>query len=272
MKRPSLPGSAEVCVDKTMSNKAIDPANEQERWDRVAACYADVTRKDGPTKYYTARHLLEVLPGTGRTLEMGCGDGYITDYLAQQCNSLTVLDGSKEQLEAIRRRLPHLTYVCSLFEAYAPPGPYDAIVAAHVLEHVLDPVSLLKRMAGWLAKGGRIDIVVPNAESLNRRLGVKMGLIGTTDELGVNDLAIGHRRIYTLRRLLEDIENAGLCVRNISGILIKPLSGAQICEWDKDILDGLYELGRELPPELSSELYVEAAVQQDAGPTTDTPE
>ena len=235
--------------------------DEKKRWDEVAKRYAEITDKDEPTKHYTARRLIEVLPKTGRTLEMGCGDGYITDFLAQHCESLTVLDASREQLETIETRLPNLKYICSLFEEYVPDKPFDSIVAAHVLEHVLDPVGILKQISCWCSEGGRIHIVVPNAESLNRRLGVKMGLINKVDELGENDLAIGHRRIYTLPLLLEHVARAGLRVINISGIFIKPLAGTQIRNWDKAILEGLYNLGRDLDPRLASELYVETALR-----------
>lgn len=237
----------------------IDLVREKQHWDEVAKAYDEATAKDAPTKHYTGVRLLEVLRREGRSLEMGCGDGAITDYLARHCESLTVLDASQAQLDAIAERWPKLTYVCSLFESFEPEEPYDQIINSHVMEHVDDPVAIFRRTATWLKPGGRMHVIVPNAESLNRRLGVKMGMIQQVDELGENDYAIGHRRIYKLPLLIEHIEAAGLRVVNASGIMIKPLSGAQVMSWSAEILEGLYKLSRDLPAEMSSELYVEVA-------------
>src|SRR5437667_328207 len=44
-----------------------------------------------------------------------------------------------------------------------PPGQFDVVSAFHVLEHVPDPVTLVRRMLDWLAPGGLLIIEVPNA-------------------------------------------------------------------------------------------------------------
>ena len=77
--------------------------------------------------------------------------------------------------------------------------------------------------------------------------------------VGENDIAIGHRRVYTLPLLLQHLEEVGLKTIHISGIFIKPLPGAVVCKWNKRILEGLDRLSHNLPPEYASELFVEVA-------------
>ena len=46
---------------------------------------------------------------------------------------------------------------------------YDAIIAAHVLEHTRDPSAVLKRLAALLAPGGSLVVAVPNVLSWRQR-------------------------------------------------------------------------------------------------------
>ena len=65
-------------------------------------------------------------------------------------------------------------------------------------------------MASWLTPGGRLLIIVPNALSIHRRLGVQMGLLGSPYELNEADQLIGHKRVYDLTALKEHVEESGL--------------------------------------------------------------
>lgn len=74
---------------------------------------------------------------------------------------------------------------------------FDTILALHILEHLDNPIDFLKTLKLLLADNGKIIIVVPNAESLHRHLGVKMGIIETIYDLGEEDIRVGHKRIYS---------------------------------------------------------------------------
>ncbi len=47
-----------------------------------------------------------------------------------------------------------------------PPGSFDLITMWHVLEHTDDPVSVLRKIRGWLKEGGMLVVEVPNVESV----------------------------------------------------------------------------------------------------------
>lgn len=58
----------------------------------------------------------------------------------------------------------------SIGAAEYPPGFFDLVTMNHVLEHLHDPVAALTRARTWMRPGGRVRVVVPNVESLERRL------------------------------------------------------------------------------------------------------
>jgi trans-aconitate methyltransferase len=195
----------------------------------------------------------------GHALEMGCADGEATRVLAPKFQRLTVLDGSRTFLEQARSAVgaaPHVTFTHGLFEEFAPTDRFQTIFAVHVLEHLDDPVAVLRRARGWLAPGGRFIALVPNAKSLHRAVGVKLGLLAKPDDLNAQDVQLGHRRVYTPELLKAHAVEAGFDVRHFGGIMIKPLSNRQMEEqWGPELVDAFLRLGEDYP-EISSEVFV----------------
>ena len=71
-----------------------------------------------------------------------------------------------------------VNFVNARFEDVRLPEQYDNIVLTHVLEHLDDPVLVLKRVNDeWLKEGGRFFLVCPNASAPSRQIAVKMGLM-----------------------------------------------------------------------------------------------
>jgi 2-polyprenyl-3-methyl-5-hydroxy-6-metoxy-1,4-benzoquinol methylase len=144
----------------------------------------------------------------------------------------------------------------SLFEQFTPTQKYDNIVMAHILEHVEDPVQILQLAASWLLPGGRILVIVPNAQSLHRLAGVKMGMLDAPTDLNEDDIRIGHRRVYTPETLEADVSAAGLRLIKRDGIFLKPLSNKQIEDaWSQDLIEAYYELGKDFP-DLATEILL----------------
>jgi 2-polyprenyl-3-methyl-5-hydroxy-6-metoxy-1,4-benzoquinol methylase len=187
-------------------------------------------------------------------LELGCSDGYMTEMLARRVAHLDVVDASKQFLDATRQRgLSNVRLTQSLFETFETDERYDCVFASYVLEHVLDPVSVLERVRSLLAPGGRIFIVVPNARAFSRQLALHMGLLRELKELTRSDLDHGHRRVYDRPQLNRDLEAAGLQSISEGGILLKFLADFQLDELiergilTKAHIEGLYRLGLEYP-------------------------
>jgi 2-polyprenyl-3-methyl-5-hydroxy-6-metoxy-1,4-benzoquinol methylase len=210
--------------------------------------------------WYTYVAIKPYLHGAARVLEMGCADGEMTRFLKDDVAELHVVDAAEPYVAAAVALGDNVVGHVALFEEFDPRDRFDVIVMAHVLEHVHDPVAVLERARGWLAPQGRIVAVVPNADSLHRRLGVEMGLLEHRAQLNEQDVAIGHRRVYDRAHLDRDLRAAGLQVVAQGGILLKLLSNVQMANLETDqpaLVGACFELGRDLP-ELCSEIYAVA--------------
>jgi 2-polyprenyl-3-methyl-5-hydroxy-6-metoxy-1,4-benzoquinol methylase len=188
-------------------------------------------------------------------LEMGPADGEMTRFLKDDFKKLTVVDASPEYVAAAKKLGKNVDGHTALFEEFEPTEKFDTIIMSHVLEHVQDPVLVLERAKKWLAPGGRIIAVVPNADSMHRRLGVKLGMLERQNQLNDQDVEIGHRRVYNREMLDQDIRTTGLQVINKGGIFLKLLSNAQMLTFEDDkLIDAMFELGKDFPQHCS-EIY-----------------
>lgn len=232
--------------------------------DRIAQAYH--TSPDVPDKHiedlcqqYAATWMLTRLGGARRVLELGVGEGIITQALVADGRTVTVVEGARVLYEEIRERFRgRLDAVHALFEEFAPCGTFDAVVASHVLEHVDDPVALLKRMRAWLSRDGRLIVVVPNKESLHRRLAVIMGLQPALDTLSPRDHLVGHRRVYSHATLARDLNDAGFQVTEATGFFLKPLANSMMLGYAPELLAAMNEIAAELPKELLANIGVVA--------------
>lgn len=227
---------------------------EHARLEGIAESFSTFEGKDVHIVRYTARAVIDRCRG-GRTLEVACADGAMAVELSRAFPDLTILDGSRTLLDRALSRVPDARGIHSLIEDFEPETPFDAVIACHVLEHVERPLAALESMKRALAVGGELHIVVPNCESINRRIGLKLGMLTTLDQLTAPDFAVGHRRIYSEVTLDAVIAAAGLTIVQKRGIMLKPLSNSQMLDWPPDLLDAFYELGFEMPVSMCSQLY-----------------
>jgi SAM-dependent methyltransferase len=95
-------------------------------------------------------------------LDVGCGDGGFLAVLAEIRGIRAIgLDVNPSAVDACRRR--GLEAVCGTFAQFRErfSEPVQAITFWHVVEHVADPVGLLKDAAALLAQDGAIYFSVP---------------------------------------------------------------------------------------------------------------
>lgn len=199
----------------------------------------------------------------GSLLELGCHEGEFTRRLLSIFADVTCVEGSSTAIETARGKLgDQATFIHSTFEQARLPRRYDNVVMTHVLEHVADPVAVLRRVNDeWLASGGRFFLACPNANAPSRQIAVKMGLLAHNAAVTAAEAEHGHYRTYTLDTLECDATAAGLKVVHRSGVFFKALANFQ---WDRllrtdivsrDYLDGCYALGQQYP-DLCSSIYL----------------
>lgn len=193
-------------------------------------------------------------------LEMGPAEGVMTELLASTGKRMTLVEGSGLFCESLRQRLPDADVVHSLFEEFRPREQFDNIILGHVLEHVQDPVDILRRARHWLVpESGRLFAAVPNSRSLHRQAAVIMGLLSQEDALNDMDLHHGHRRVFNPESFRNAFNLAGMKIEVFGGYWMKPVSNRQIEEhWTPQMLDAFMELG-ERYPDIAGEIYVLAS-------------
>ncbi len=197
----------------------------------------------------------EPLFRNGSILELGSFKGDFTRRLLPRFDDITCVEASSEALAKARGVLPaNVALIEGMFESVQLPRRYDNILLTHVLEHLDDPVGVLRRVnQDWLSDSGRLFLVCPNANAPSRQIAVKMGLIPHNAAITPSEAAHGHRITYSLDTLERDARAAGLRVVHRSGIFFKALANFQ---WDRllqtdivsaDYLDGCFMLGQQYP-------------------------
>lgn len=191
----------------------------------------------------------------GSLLELGSFKGDFTRRLLERFTDITCVEASPVAIEDARASLPaHIDLIQGMFETVQLPRRYDNILLTHVLEHLDDPVGVLRRVRDeWLTDTGRLFLVCPNANAPSRQIAVKMGLIPHNAAITPAEVAHGHRITYSLDTLERDARAADLHVVHRSGIFFKALANFQ---WDRllatdivssEYLDGCFMLGQQYP-------------------------
>lgn len=196
-----------------------------------------------------------------RVLELGPAEGVMTQRLVRLDHEITVVEGAPQFCEMIRASFPDVNVVNALFEEFVPQQRFDTIVLGHVLEHVLDPVGILKRCGHWLTENGVIVSAVPNAMSLHRQAAVIMGALSTETDMSELDRHHGHFRVFDPISFRAAFSEAGLDLKYFGGYWLKPVSNRQIEEsWTPEMVRAFMRLG-ERYPDIAGEIYIVAGLQ-----------
>lgn len=197
-------------------------------------------------------------------LELGLGHGYTTCQFHPHFREHTVIEGSREVIDLFssKHALPGLKIVQDYFETFETDERFDVIVMGFVLEHVDDPGLVVEKYVRFLRPGGRLFVAVPNAKSLNRRLGLELGKIKNIYDLNENDLMQGHQRQFCLDTLKDLMALKGFDVPWTEGIYLKPLPLAHLQtlpDFEENLI-AMCRVGVEFP-ELCVGMLIEAVTK-----------
>jgi 2-polyprenyl-3-methyl-5-hydroxy-6-metoxy-1,4-benzoquinol methylase len=108
-----------------------------------------------------------------RLLDVGCGEGYALAFFRQQGWSIKGLDFSSAGVESKNPACVDALVAGDLFallETEVKAGEtYDVVWLQNVLEHVLDPLALLRSLQNLVEPGGLAVVTVPNDFSITQR-------------------------------------------------------------------------------------------------------
>jgi len=99
----------------------------------------------------------------GKTLEVGCADGWMTKHIAKKVETY-VVDISVTHLQIARKKASKANYILS--DAHRLPfkeRSFNTVICEEVLEHLQTPPKAINEIHRVLKKGGTTIITVPNA-------------------------------------------------------------------------------------------------------------
>ncbi len=144
-----------------------------------------------------------------RLLDVGAADGSLSQRLTAQGWRVTAIEGDATVAEAGAQYCETMITMDLDRDIPKLAEPFDAIVYADVLEHLVDPLHVLVELNRLLAPGGTVVISVPNIAHLYIRL---LLLAGRFDYIDRGILDRTHLRFFTDRSLRELIAEARLRV------------------------------------------------------------
>lgn len=177
----------------------------------------DVTRPKN-TRYYSAERddLVEGLPSPiGRVLDIGCGAGAVARQVrALGATHVVGIEPQSDAAEAARAECDQV--VASTVEEALDDlaGPFDTVLCYDVLEHLVDPWSVLRRLREVAAPGARLQISVPNARHLS--LALDLYVRGTFGYASSGHRDNTHLRWFTRRDIVVAAQGAGWRVESVS--------------------------------------------------------
>ncbi len=144
-------------------------------------------------------------------LEIAPAEGITTSSLKDDFKTLHIIEASLNLLKEIPN-YPNVDKFHSMIEDFNPPIQYDFVLMDHILEHIENPIEVLKKVRTFLKPCSLLMIGVPNARSFHRLAAVKMGFLKSIYELNDRDAELGHYRVYNFESLIADAQAAGLNV------------------------------------------------------------
>jgi len=165
--------------------------------------------KDDP---YSSHAIILARLGEGRgrcALDVGAADGFLAERLTARGWRVTAVEGDHELAGQARSKCAEV--VVADLEQPIPslPGPFDAVIFGDVLEHLSDPLSVLRAIAAHAAPRGIVIVSVPNVAHLWIRLSLLLGRFAYQDR-GILDRS--HLRFFTRRTFRALLAEAHLSV------------------------------------------------------------
>ena len=115
------------------------------------------------------KRILEFSKRTDTLLELGLGHGYSTDIFSKFFRQHVILEGSPAIIRNFKIKYPDCTseIIETFFEEFSGQRKFDVIVMGFILEHVDDPIEILKHFREYLTpESGNMFISSPQCRGI----------------------------------------------------------------------------------------------------------
>jgi 2-polyprenyl-3-methyl-5-hydroxy-6-metoxy-1,4-benzoquinol methylase len=170
-------------------------------------------------EYYAALndHVLNAVIRTGgkKFLDVGCASGVLGAAIKERVPGASV-DGIELSASAAANAVEVLDNVYQLDlnrQSLELDDRYDGVICGDVLEHLIDPWAVLRRLVGLLKEGGVLVTSIPNIRHYKVLRDLVMKGRFEYRESGILDVT--HLRFFTLIEMKKLLEDAGLEISHI---------------------------------------------------------
>jgi 2-polyprenyl-3-methyl-5-hydroxy-6-metoxy-1,4-benzoquinol methylase len=220
--RIAAAGRAEVLAKHTYRHRMEELLRRCENGTRTAVAVAQpvpasqrLMNKDASYYEHARPELAALVPADARhVLDVGCGAGALGALLkARQPVEVIGIERSQDAARIARSRIDDVVIgdVESLDVDFAAAS-FDCIICGDILEHLRDPLTVLRRARHWLKPNGRLVASLPNV----RHHSVVQALLAgnwTYESAGLLDA--DHLRFFTRREIEKLFFRAGFRVREL---------------------------------------------------------
>lgn len=205
--------------------------------------------------------MLRLVGPDRRVLDVGCATGYLGEALIAQGCRVSGVELDPVAAERATEVLDEV-FVTDLETAdlvdHFGPGSFDVVVLGDVLEHLRDPLRLLRGTVGLLADKGSVVISIPNVAHAALRLALLQGRWEYSDR-GLLDRT--HVQLFTRASLLRLVRDAGLVAVDVR-TTTAPTFGTEVAVDPQALPDGVVEWA-ERQPDADAYQFVVRAVRDD---------
>lgn len=148
---------------------------------QIAISFDDLYQKspDFKQRYEVwTRILPQYIPAGVRVLDMGCGSGVFSLFLAKKGHPVLGIDGAEQMIALCNTRSVQAGLQNVIFQraelplpaGYLPEAGFGAVISSSVLEYIEDLPGVLQNVDQALAKDGFFIVSFPNRSSWYRKL------------------------------------------------------------------------------------------------------
>jgi O-antigen biosynthesis protein len=184
----------------------------------------ELTGGEGATSHNL---MLSLVGANNRVLDVGCSTGYLAKALGERGNLVSGIEYDQASADKARPFLVDLVVgdleAPEIFDSFVDSS-FDVLVFGDVLEHLRDPLPVLRRARRLLAPGGSVVISVPNIAHGDVRLSL---LAGHFDYRDTGLLDVTHVRFFTRENLDRFLRDAGFTTVDVR-TTTAPLFGTEL--------------------------------------------
>jgi 2-polyprenyl-3-methyl-5-hydroxy-6-metoxy-1,4-benzoquinol methylase len=162
---------------------------------------------------HVRQEIAPLLPASAtRILDVGAGAGKTTAWVRSryQGSRAMALEGNPAMLDELRENADE-AHIVDLDGAIPDVGSPDLILCLDILEHLVRPQDLLRRLVGAMAEGGTVIVSCPNVAHAS--VSVPLLLRGKFEYRDSGILDRTHLRFFVRESVIALMNQAGLVVR-----------------------------------------------------------